>query len=39
MSQAASSDPVAFERANYMQTLASFTSPYDWRLISGSPQS
>jgi dihydroorotate dehydrogenase (fumarate) len=38
MSQAASSDPIAFERANYMQTLASFTSPYDWRLIPGSPQ-
>ena len=38
VSQAACEDPVAFERANYMEALASYTSPYDWRGVPGSPQ-
>jgi dihydroorotate dehydrogenase (fumarate) len=35
--QVAAPDPGAFERANYMQALTSYTSPYDWRGIPGSP--
>ncbi len=38
VSQAACADPVAFERSNYMEALASFTSPFDWREVPGSPQ-
>lgn len=38
VSQAACDTPVAFERANYMEALVSFTSEYDWRLSRGSPR-
>jgi len=38
MSQAACPDPVAFERANYMEALATYTSPYDWRLSPTEPR-
>jgi dihydroorotate dehydrogenase (fumarate) len=31
-------DPAAFARANYMQMLVSYTSPYDWREVPGSVQ-
>ncbi len=31
VSQESVPDPVAFERANYMKMLTSYTSPYDWR--------
>ena len=38
VSQANVADPVAYARANYMQMLVDFTSPYDWREIPGSVQ-
>jgi len=38
VSQINVADPVAFARANYMQMLVDFTSPYDWREIPGSVQ-
>ncbi len=38
MSHARTADPVAFERANYMQALTTYVSPYDWRMTPGSPQ-
>jgi len=38
VSQAACPDPVAFERANYMRALVSFTSPYDWRIAPSEPK-
>jgi dihydroorotate dehydrogenase (fumarate) len=38
VSQRNVADPVAFARANYMQMLVDFTSPYDWREIPGSVQ-
>ncbi len=37
VSQANVADPVAFARANYMEMLVSYSSPYDWRGIPGSP--
>jgi dihydroorotate dehydrogenase (fumarate) len=37
MSHARSPDPSGFERANYMQALTTYVSPYDWRGIPGSP--
>lgn len=37
-SQANVADPVAYARANYMQMLVSYSSPYDWREIPGSVQ-
>jgi dihydroorotate dehydrogenase (fumarate) len=36
VSQESVADPVAFERANYMKMLTSYTSPYDWRGREGS---
>ncbi len=33
----ASPDPSAFARANYMKMLTSYTSPFDWRGLPGSP--
>lgn len=38
VSQANVADPEAFARANYMQMLVDYTSPYDWREIPGSVQ-
>ncbi len=38
VSQRNVADPLAFARANYMQMLVNFTSPYDWREIPGSVQ-
>jgi dihydroorotate dehydrogenase (fumarate) len=38
VSQRNVADPVAYARANYMQMLVDFTSPYDWREIPGSVQ-
>jgi dihydroorotate dehydrogenase (fumarate) len=38
MSQAHVADPLAYARANYMQMLVDYTSPYDWREIPGSVQ-
>jgi len=37
VSQENVADPVAFARANYMEMLVSYSSPYDWRGIPGSP--
>jgi len=38
VSQRNVADPVAFARANYMNMLVNYTSPYDWREIPGSVQ-
>ncbi|MEW6059395.1 MAG: dihydroorotate dehydrogenase-like protein [Actinomycetota bacterium] len=38
VSQANVPDPVAFARANYMQMLVSYSSPYDWRLSPNEPR-
>lgn len=38
MSQEKCEDPVAFERSNYMQALVTYISPFDWRVLPGSPQ-
>ncbi len=38
VSQIACEDPVAFERSNYMHALVNYISPYDWRMVPGSPQ-
>ena len=38
VSQRNVADPVAFARANYMNMLVHYTSPYDWREIPGSVQ-
>jgi dihydroorotate dehydrogenase (fumarate) len=37
MSQRNIPNPVAFARANYAQLIASFVSPYDWRMSTGEP--
>jgi dihydroorotate dehydrogenase (fumarate) len=39
VSQAASPNPGAFERSNYMKAVTSYTSGYDWRLSSVEPRS
>ena len=38
LSQAASPDPAAFERSNYMRAVVSFTSPFDWRAAPTEPR-
>ena len=38
VSQAHVADPAAFARANYMQMLVEYSSPYDWREIPASVQ-
>jgi dihydroorotate dehydrogenase (fumarate) len=38
VSQAASADPAAFERSNYMRAVVGYTSPYDWRLAPTEPR-
>jgi hypothetical protein len=38
VSQAHVANPSAFARANYMQMLVDYSSPYDWREIPASVQ-
>src|SRR5581483_10956378 len=38
VSQANVADPMAYARANYMQMIVSYTSPYDWRLGTSEPR-
>jgi dihydroorotate dehydrogenase (fumarate) len=38
VSQANVADPASYGRANYMQMLVNYSSPYDWREIPGSVQ-
>jgi dihydroorotate dehydrogenase (fumarate) len=38
VSQAASPDPDAFERSNYMRAVTTYTSPYDWRGAAVEPR-
>jgi dihydroorotate dehydrogenase (fumarate) len=38
VSQVNVADPASFARANYMQMLVNYTSPFDWREIPGSVQ-
>jgi dihydroorotate dehydrogenase (fumarate) len=38
VSQINVADPVSYARANYMQMLVNYSSPYDWREIPGSVQ-
>jgi dihydroorotate dehydrogenase (fumarate) len=38
VSQANVADPMAYARANYMQMIVTYTSPYDWRLGASEPR-